>query len=51
MAAIASGSAPAPACVAPSTGPAAAVAGLGCGQERVKMTRLRQTVAWRLKEA
>jgi 2-oxoglutarate dehydrogenase E2 component (dihydrolipoamide succinyltransferase) len=50
MAAIASGTAPAPASAAPNAGPAAA-AGPGRGQERVKMTRLRQTVAKRLKEA
>jgi 2-oxoglutarate dehydrogenase E2 component (dihydrolipoamide succinyltransferase) len=50
MAAIASGTAPAPASAAPSAGPAAAT-GPGRGQERVKMTRLRQTVAKRLKEA
>jgi 2-oxoglutarate dehydrogenase E2 component (dihydrolipoamide succinyltransferase) len=50
MAAIASGTAPAPASAAPSADPAAAT-GPGRGQERVKMTRLRQTVAKRLKEA
>jgi 2-oxoglutarate dehydrogenase E2 component (dihydrolipoamide succinyltransferase) len=50
MAAIASGAVPAPASAAPSTGLATA-AGPSRGQERVKMTRLRQTVAKRLKEA
>ena len=50
MAAISSGTATAPAGVAPSAAPAAAT-GPGRGQERVKMTRLRQTVAKRLKEA
>jgi 2-oxoglutarate dehydrogenase E2 component (dihydrolipoamide succinyltransferase) len=50
MAAISSGSAAAPASAAPSASPAVA-AGPGRGQERVKMTRLRQTVAKRLKEA
>ncbi|MBN8832224.1 MAG: 2-oxoglutarate dehydrogenase complex dihydrolipoyllysine-residue succinyltransferase [Sphingomonadales bacterium] len=51
MAAIAAGTAVA---VAPSAAPAAAVAapsGPSRAQERVKMTRLRQTVAKRLKEA
>ena len=41
-------SAPAP---APSAAPAAAATGDGRGEERVRMTRLRQTIARRLKEA
>ncbi len=52
MAAIASGSAVAAATPAPeAAAPAAASAAPGRPQERVKMTRLRQTVARRLKEA
>jgi 2-oxoglutarate dehydrogenase E2 component (dihydrolipoamide succinyltransferase) len=43
-------SAPAPA-PAPSAAPAAAATGEGRGEERVRMTRLRQTIARRLKEA
>ncbi|MBO9574176.1 MAG: 2-oxoglutarate dehydrogenase complex dihydrolipoyllysine-residue succinyltransferase [Sphingobium sp.] len=52
MAAVASGSAvAAPAASAPAAAPAAASSAPGRTQERVKMTRLRQTVAKRLKEA
>ena len=43
-------SAPAPA-PAPSAAPVAATTGEGRGEERVRMTRLRQTIARRLKEA
>lgn len=43
-------SAPAPA-PAPSAAPVAAATGEGRGEERVRMTRLRQTIARRLKEA
>ncbi|MBC6983606.1 2-oxoglutarate dehydrogenase complex dihydrolipoyllysine-residue succinyltransferase, partial [Caulobacter sp. 17J80-11] len=42
--------APAPAAAAPAA-PAAAPRALGANEERVKMTRLRQTIARRLKEA
>ncbi len=45
-------SAPAPApAPAPSAAPVAAATGEGRGEERVRMTRLRQTIARRLKEA
>ena len=45
-------SAPAPApAPAPSAAPVAATTGEGRGEERVRMTRLRQTIARRLKEA
>ncbi|BCA64094.1 dihydrolipoamide succinyltransferase [Sphingomonas sp. HMP9] len=46
----AASSKPAPA-VAPAPAPAAAPAASGRGEERVRMTRLRQTIAKRLKEA
>ncbi len=52
MAAIAAGTAvAAPVAAAPASAAPAAAAGPGRQQERVKMTRLRQTVAKRLKEA
>ncbi|HEX7857445.1 MAG TPA: 2-oxoglutarate dehydrogenase complex dihydrolipoyllysine-residue succinyltransferase [Sphingobium sp.] len=51
MAAVADGSAVAAASVPAAAAPAAVSAAPGRGQERVKMTRLRQTVAKRLKEA
>ncbi len=49
--AAAKGGAPAPAVAAPPAAPAAAAASGDRREERVKMTRLRQTIAKRLKEA